>query len=174
MKWRHWLLRGVLVVGALLVLAQLVPYGRVENPPVRAEPAWNSPRTRELVARSCFDCHSNQSKRQWYHVAPASWLVAYDVEEAREHLNFSEWDREQEHAHEAAEEVAEGEMPLWYYLLAHPEARLSDAERAELVAGLEATLGREGDEAERGDGGGGTGGGGGRGRGRGRGRGAGG
>jgi hypothetical protein len=39
--------------------------------------------------------------------------------------------------------LAEGEMPLRAYLLAHPEARLSDAERAELIRGLEATFGRE-------------------------------
>ena len=135
---RFWQLLLVLVV--LLVGIQLLPFGRVENPPVTAEPAWDSPRTRELVARSCFDCHSNQSRRQWYHLAPVSWLVAYDVAEAREHLNFSEWDREQdEDAADAADEVEEGVMPLDRYLLVHPEARLTDAERAELVRGLEAT-----------------------------------
>ncbi len=149
MRARRWLLRGLLVLGALLVAAQLLPFGRVENPPVTAEPAWDSPRTRELAARACFDCHSNQSKRQWYHLAPASWLVAHDVAEAREHLNFSEWDREQKDADEAAEKVEEGEMPLRSYLLVHPEARLSAAEREELVRGLEATLG-EGGEGEAG------------------------
>ena len=165
MRARRLLLRAALVLAALLVLAQLVPYGRVENPPVRAEPAWDSPRTRELAVRACFDCHSNQSKRQWYHVAPASWLVAYDVAEAREHLNFSEFDREQDDAHEAAEMVEEREMPLKKYLFVHPEARLTGAERAELVRGLAATLGTEEGEEEEGA----AGDGGGRGRGRGRG-----
>ena len=160
---RRWLLRSLLVLAALLVIAQFLPFGRVDNPPVRQEPAWDSPRTRELAARACFDCHSNQSKRQWYHLAPASWWVASHVEEAREHLNFSEFDREQEHAHEAAEEVEEREMPLRSYLLVHPEGRLTDAERAELVRGLAATLGTEEPEGE-------ATGGGGRGRGRGRGR----
>jgi hypothetical protein len=149
-----------MVLAAFLVVAQFLPFGRVENPPVRQEPAWDSPRTRELAVRACFDCHSNQSERQWYHVAPASWWVASHVREAREHLNFSEFDRAQRDADEAAEEVEEREMPLRSYLLVHPAARLTDAERAELVAGLEATLGREGDEEE----------GGGRGRGNGRGR----
>lgn len=144
MTRRHWLLGGLLVVVLLLILIQFLPFGRVVNPPVTAEPAWDSPRTRELAARACFDCHSNESRRQWYHVAPASWLVAHDVAEAREHLNFSQWDRPQKDADEAAEEVAEGEMPLRIYLLVHPEARLSDAERAELVRGLRATVGRGG------------------------------
>jgi hypothetical protein len=163
---RRLLLRGLLVLVGLLAAAQLLPFGRVENPPVRAEPAWDSPRTRELVVRACFDCHSNQSERQWYHLAPASWWVASHVREAREHLNFSEWDREQEHAEEAPEEVEEREMPLRSYLLVHPDARLTDAEREELVRGLEATLGigEPGDAASRQD----EGGNGGRGRGRGR------
>jgi hypothetical protein len=167
MAKRRWLLRALLILAVLLALAQLLPFGRVANPPVRAEPAWDSPRTRELAVRACFDCHSNQSKRQWYHLAPVSWLVAHDVAEAREHLNFSEWDREQDDAEEAPEMVEEREMPLRSYLLVHPEARLSDAERAELVRGLESTLAaREDEDAEAGDGGGGR-----RGRGRGRGRG---
>jgi hypothetical protein len=161
MSARRWLLRSLFVLAALLVMAQLLPFGRVENPPVTAEPEWDGPRTRELVARACFDCHSNQSTRRWYHLAPVSWLVAADVAEAREHLNFSEWDREQRDADEAAEEVADGDMPLSRYLLVHPEARLSDAERGELVRGLEATLG-DGDGNGEGEGSG-------RGRGRGRG-----
>jgi mono/diheme cytochrome c family protein len=162
---RPWLLRGLLIVAAFLVFAQFLPFGRVENPPVRQEPAWDSPRTRELAVRACFDCHSNESKRQWYHLAPASWWVAHHVEEAREHLNFSELDRPQKDAVEAAEEVEEGEMPLPSYLLVHPAARLSDAERAELVRGLTATFGSDehGGEAEGREAGGG------RGRGRGRG-----
>jgi mono/diheme cytochrome c family protein len=138
------LLHGLLGLAVLFAAAQLLPFGRVENPPVTAEPAWDSPRTRELVVRACFDCHSNQSKRQWYHVAPVSWLVARDVAEAREHLNFSEWDREQDHADDAPDEVEDGDMPLWTYRLVHPEARLDEAERAELVRGLEATLDRGG------------------------------
>lgn len=138
----RWMWRGLLGLAVLVVVAQFMPFGRVDNPPVIAEPPWDRPRTRELVVRSCFDCHSNESKRQWYHVAPVSWLVAYDVAEGREHLNFSEWDREQRNADEAAEEVEEGEMPLSLYLLVHPAARLSESERAELVRGLEATLGR--------------------------------
>ena len=150
MNRRRWLLRGLLALAAFLVVAQFLPFGRVDNPPVRQEPAWDSPRTRELAVRACFDCHSNESKRQWYHRAPASWWVAHHVDEAREHLNFSEFDREQRDADEAAEEVEEREMPLRSYLFLHAGARLTDAERAELVRGLEATLGRRAEEAEDG------------------------
>ena len=56
-------------------------------------------------------------------------------------LNFSEWQRPQEEAQEAAETVREGEMPLWYYVLLHPRARLTPEEQSSLIRGLEATIG---------------------------------
>lgn len=137
--------RSALVAVLLLVVLQLVPYGRDHaNPPVTAEPAWDSPRTRELAARACFDCHSNETRWPWYsHVAPVSWLVQRDVDEGREHLNLSEWDRPQQHADEAAEVLREGEMPPWFYLPLHAQAHLSATESAELQRGLTATLGGE-------------------------------
>ena len=63
------------------ILIQLIPFGRVHtNPPKAGEPAWNSPSTRELVRRTCFDCHSNETTWPWYsNVAPASWLLQRDV-----------------------------------------------------------------------------------------------
>jgi hypothetical protein len=39
----------------------------------------------------------------------------------------------------AAEKVAEGEMPPLQYKLAHSGARLSDAEKQQLIAGLKAS-----------------------------------
>ncbi len=51
------LLAGVVLFG----LIQLVPYGRDHtDPPVVQEPKWDSPQTRQLAVRACFDCHSNQ------------------------------------------------------------------------------------------------------------------
>lgn len=135
----------------LLVGIQLVPY-RVQNPPVSQEPAWDSPQTRELAQRACFDCHSNEVKVPWYgHVAPVAWWLRDHVDEGRDALNFSEMDRPQEEAHEAGEEVLEGEMPLDNYLLLHPEARLTDGERRQLAAGLDATLGGEEEGGEHGE-----------------------
>jgi hypothetical protein len=137
-----WSVGGAIV--ALLLVAQLVPYGRAHtNPPVRREPAWNSPATRALAVRACFDCHSNETRWPWYtHVAPLSWLTQRDVDEGRRELNFSEWDRPGREAHEAAKTVREGSMPPWLYVLPRPHARLSAAERDALIAGLEVTFGR--------------------------------
>jgi len=138
-KWRKL---GLFVL-ALFVLIQLVPFGRDhDNPPVTQEPAWDSPATRELAVRACFDCHSNQTVWPWYaSIAPASWLITNDVMGGRLHLNFSTWDQPQKDADEAVEAVLDGYMPLGIYTPLHPEARLTDAERRRLADGFRATPG---------------------------------
>ncbi len=118
---------GALGVGGVLVLfaaIPLVPYGRDHsNPQVRAEPTWDSALTRDLAVRACFDCHSNEASWPWYsNIAPMSWLAQDHVDDGRNKLNFSEWDRPQEAASESAESVEEGEMPTWDYELLHPQA----------------------------------------------------
>jgi hypothetical protein len=131
------------LVGSLLAI-QLVPYGRAhDNPPVSKEPAWDAPRTRELATRACFDCHSHETKWPWYsHVAPMSWFVAHHVDEGRDHLNFSTWDRPSKDADECSEAVSDGWMPLDSYLWIHPEARLSEAEKTDLAAGFTRMFGK--------------------------------
>lgn len=129
-------------LAVLFVAIQFVPNSRpAPNPAVRREPNWDSPRTRELAARACFDCHSNHSEYPWYsYVAPVSWLVNGDVMDARSKMNFSEWDLPQREAREAVEQIEKGNMPLPIYLALHPSARLSEAERAALMHGLDATF----------------------------------
>ncbi|MBT5773677.1 MAG: cytochrome C, partial [Dehalococcoidia bacterium] len=59
MDVRRLVLAGAVAVVVVGFGIQLVPYGRAHsNPPVTGEPAWDSPRTEELVRRACFDCHS--------------------------------------------------------------------------------------------------------------------
>ena len=97
--------------GALFLLLQVVPFGRMpSNPPVTGEPAWDSPQTRALAVRACFDCHSNETEEPWYsNVAPISWAVSDHVESGRSKLNFSEFDKPQEDADKSAEITEEGE-----------------------------------------------------------------
>lgn len=146
---RWWVLGplGLLIVA--LVAVQFVPTGfSHSNPPVVAEPAWDSPATRALAVQACFDCHSNETEWPWYsRVAPMSWLVEADVKKGRAALNFSEWTPEAAvETEEVVEVIAKGQMPLPYYTILHPEARLSAKEKGQLTAGLMATL--EGSDAE--------------------------
>ena len=130
-------------VALAAVLIQLIPFGRSHsNPPGTREPSWNSPDTRALVRRACFDCHSNETTWPWYsNVAPISWLVQRDVNGGRSHLNFSEWDRPQRHAKDVAAELNQGDMPPWFYLPMHPAARPTAAEKQALIDGAEKSLG---------------------------------
>ena len=121
------------MAGVLLAGLQLVPVDRT-NPPVTA-PVQAPPEVQALLRRACFDCHSHETiwPPQAY-LAPASWLVSHDVAEGREELNFSAWDKVdlKKVAKKLPAEVGEKEMPPWFYVIAHPNARLSDAERKTL------------------------------------------
>ena len=142
-SWRRALLWGGVGALALFALIQAVPYGRSHsNPPVMMEPNWDSPRTRALAQRACFDCHSNQTKWRWYsNVAPVSWLVQRDVDGGRSAFNFSAWNRPQDiGAGDLAEAIRGGSMPPWFYVLVHPNASLSSADKDALIRGLNATL----------------------------------
>lgn len=124
-------------LGMLVLLIQVVRPSQT-NPPVTGDIA-TPPEVKRLLQRSCYDCHSNETKWPWYsQVAPVSWLVSKDVNDGRKHLNFSVWEgyeegRKLKKFKEIEEEVADGEMPLELYLPLHPEAKLTPAERTVLV-----------------------------------------
>jgi Haem-binding domain len=130
-----------LIVGGILI--QFLPYGHDHtNPPVTAEPQWNNQQTRDLVTRACYDCHSNQTTWPWYsNIAPVSWLIQHDVQEGRSRLNFSQWSGPQREAFNAVRQVQSGAMPQPYYVMLHPIANLTPAEKQALIQGLQATLG---------------------------------
>jgi hypothetical protein len=120
-------------MAGVLVAIQFIPVERT-NPPVEEEVAAPE-EVREILRRACYDCHSNETVWPLYsYVAPISWFAARDVRKGRAELNFSTWNRlstreQTEAMHESWEEVAEGEMPPWFYLPPHPTARLSSEDR---------------------------------------------
>lgn len=136
------LFQFLLLLGAVILVAQIVPYGRGHgNPKTVQEIRWNSPATRTLATAACMDCHSNLTLWPWYtKVAPLSWLTAHDVETGRAKLNFSEWQRPQEvDLQEVMKVIREKEMPPLQYKLIHAGARLSDNARQQLEAGISAS-----------------------------------
>lgn len=129
-------------VATVAALIQFVPYGRDHvNPSVTAEPVWDSPATRALTIRACYDCHSRETAWPWYtDVAPVSWVAMNHVVEGRAVLDFSAWDRPQHELDEIAETIEEGEMPPGYYRLLHAAAQLTATEKRQLIDGLRATI----------------------------------
>ena len=140
-------LKKVLIsVVVAAVAIQFFPYGKDHtNPPIVSEPQWDSPKTKELFKNACANCHSHETIYPAYsNIAPISWLIASDVAEGREHFNVSMWGVQKKNkGKDAAQEVREGEMPPFFYLPTHPEAKLSDVQKAELASGLEKTFGKE-------------------------------
>ncbi len=129
------------ILGALAILLlgiQAVPVERT-NPAIEADLEAPAP-VEAILRRSCYDCHSNETRWPWYaYVAPVSWLVAHDVNEARGDVNFSSWelmnDKDEANArHETWKEIDKGKMPLPKYVRLHPEARLSPEDLAVLRA----------------------------------------
>ena len=120
------------------------------NPPARFK-LEAPPEVEAILRRSCFDCHSNETVWPAYsYVAPISWLVVHDTLDGRRQLNFSAWGDAKLSGREARElnpnkirrEISSGSMPPRIYLLTHPEARLTDAEKQQLIDGLIASLHR--------------------------------
>jgi hypothetical protein len=131
--------RGLKRIGLLFVLVfcgiQFIRPQRTNPPvvPARTIEAYTSipPGVHATLRRACMDCHSNESRWPWYsNIAPVSWFLVDHVNQARSHVNFSEWDlrmnrRSGPRYDQLCEEVQSGAMPLTSYLLLHHDARLS-------------------------------------------------
>jgi hypothetical protein len=94
-----------------------------------------------IIQRACANCHSHETHWPWYsRVAPLSWLMTSDVENARKSMNLSRWSIQNGRRPEVAiatlsamcAGIESGRMPKENYLLLHPEARLSEKEKAEV------------------------------------------
>ncbi|HLP76628.1 MAG TPA: heme-binding domain-containing protein [Candidatus Paceibacterota bacterium] len=127
---------------ALFLVIQLLPFGHTRtNPPVVSEPNWSSPEARALVKEHCFQCHSNETDWPWYsNIAPGSWLIAMDVNEGRSEFNFSDWQNHPGELDEMVEKIENGEMPPIQYWLAHPNSKMNDQQKQELIDALSSSL----------------------------------
>ena len=137
-KKKSSLLRKVFVgLVVLFLVAQLYPVDRT-NPEVIADiPAPKH--VKDILKRACYDCHSNETKWLWYsYISPGSILIARDVHEGREALNFSTWGEDIADEEDTPEmfldmcwdSIESKEMPLWFYIPVHPEAVLTKEDYA--------------------------------------------
>ncbi|MEY4916197.1 MAG: hypothetical protein RL616_110 [Verrucomicrobiota bacterium] len=132
-KKLKWIFGAFVITFALL---QLTNPART-NPPVAHDlAATNAPpdEVTTLLRAACYDCHSYETKWPIYsRIAPSSWLVVADVNEGREHFNFSEWPVEPARIAKKLDRINEvldyREMPPKKYTALHPEARLTEAQR---------------------------------------------
>ncbi|MBI2427949.1 MAG: heme-binding domain-containing protein [Ignavibacteriales bacterium] len=144
MKYKHIVKVFFVVTCVIFVLIQFIQPNRDNpqfDPAMTMQAELNVPANIvSLLDRGCYDCHSNETRWPFYaYVAPASWLVSYDVSEGRKHFNMSEWGKYRMSKKASIlgginSAVKEKEMPLPKYIPLHPEADLTDAERDTLAA----------------------------------------
>ena len=92
-----------------------------------------------LLRKACYDCHSNNTNYPWYSsLQPVGWIIANDIKEGKEKINFSEWGilsfrKQKSRLREIRNIINEGKMPLTSYKLMHKDARLSNSEEQLII-----------------------------------------
>lgn len=130
----------------LIAALVLIQFSRIDktNPPVDAKLDFinmtNPPvEVAATLKNACYDCHSHETAYPWYtNVAPLSWWIKGHINGGLKHLNLSTWGnydaKKKEHKmDEAIEYVEKKWMPLSSYTWLHPEAKLTDDQRTELI-----------------------------------------
>jgi Haem-binding domain len=47
----------------------------------------------QIFERSCHTCHLESTEWPWYsYIAPIGWFIERDLQQGREHMDFSRWD----------------------------------------------------------------------------------
>jgi len=133
-----WVCAFGLIVFAAMQTVRPAPVNSVGPKAELAAPV----EVREILERRCEQCHSDEPRLSWFdQVAPAYWLVAHDVREARSRLNFSELGTkpvavQRAELFEAVNMIQLGAMPLPRYRAAHPGSEVTEEELATLKAYL--------------------------------------
>ncbi|MEZ5307579.1 MAG: heme-binding domain-containing protein [Pyrinomonadaceae bacterium] len=148
----------------LFVAIQFIPAGYTYPETKKGETLGEihsmPPDVAQIIKTSCADCHSHDTVYPFYsNIAPVKFLMAKDIREGRDELNFSVWGsysekRRKHKLEEMCEEVGEGEMPLSIYLVTHRDAVLDDAKKKALCDWTKSTAGtiKVADSGKGGDG----------------------
>jgi hypothetical protein len=138
--------RWVVVCVILLIVFIGIQFFRPSIPqsPVTGEPVTTT-EVKSILKRSCYNCHSNETKLNWYDLAaPVYWQVTDHIIDGRNVLNFSEWDQltpveQAAKMWESVNQIIAGAMPLSEYTFVHRSARISSEDLQVLknyVAGI--------------------------------------
>ena len=93
----------------------------------------------DVLKKSCYDCHSNNTKYPWYNnIQPVAWWLQTHVDEGKHELNFNEFagyaPKKQYHKLKGIiDSQNDGWMPLDSYLWIHKDAILTKNQKNELI-----------------------------------------
>ncbi len=123
---------GILLVMQFITIDKTVPqlegrldFMEIENPPKEIA---------LLIKNACYDCHSYETQYPSYsNYAPISWIIGNDIQEGREHLNFSTWGEYQKEVKKdllfnSYKQIGARQMPMYSYVMQHKEAKIQNAE----------------------------------------------
>lgn len=143
---------SLIIVGVAFIAGQFIRPD-FSNPPVVQSETLNAstevpPDVQAVLARSCSDCHSNETRYPWYSkVTPFNWFLAGHIEDGRKEMNLSVWNtytprRKMKKLEEICEQVEQAEMPLPSYLWIHRDAVLAEGDAALLCTWAKAESAR--------------------------------
>lgn len=137
----------VIVFLIIFIMIQFIPASRnvgETNPVTDIGKVYEMPdEVKTILKTSCYDCHSNHTDYRWYHnIQPIGLWQQKHIKNGKKELNFSEFGlysaRKQKSTLTAiANQVRDGEMPLWPYTLMHRDAKLSKREKALFLSWLD-------------------------------------
>ncbi len=143
-KKTRWVIYGLILGIAILQLFQ--PQKNLGDRSV-AEDLFKTAEVdkaiKDVLERSCYDCHSNYTNYPWYgYISPVSIFLSKHVNKGKEKLNFSGWglisDKDKiSRLVDIYESVESGEMPLQSYLIIHKEAALSEDDKEVILSWAE-------------------------------------
>jgi hypothetical protein len=140
--------KTLLILLLILIAIQFIRPEKT-NPPVNEKTTLKAPENMmEILKRSCYDCHSNETVWPWYsNIAPLSWSIISHVNDGRKALNFSNWTKidpkiKEKRIKRAIKTTANGMMPLSTYLWLHEDAKLSKEDKEVLKGWFEGVLER--------------------------------
>ncbi len=140
---------GIALVFVLILIQFFRPEkneGVADTPKDISHAVTVTPEIKNILEKSCYDCHSNHTEYPWYfNFQPVAGWLANHVEEGKDELNFSEFDsyklkRKIHKLKEVIDEIKEGEMPMNSYLIIHKEAKLSEEQKNQLIQWAEASM----------------------------------
>lgn len=116
------------VVFLVLLGIQFIPIKKTN--PIITQNIQAPAEVKSILRTSCYNCHSNETNWPWYsNFAPVSWMIINDVEDARNKLNFSTWnkisfEKQEEIKKDMWDEIRQEDMPPTLYTYVHPESKL--------------------------------------------------
>lgn len=97
-----------------------------------------------LLQAACYDCHSNNTQYPWYtNIQPVGWWLRGHIDNGKSNLNFNEFaayspDKQKDKLGAIAASQQDEWMPLKSYTWMHKEAKLTPAQRQQIIAWTEA------------------------------------